>query len=577
MLRAALGCLLALALTVDAASAIDPPQEEANTRCAATSHSYGETAIFALPEPNARASREHTLVAPRCNAESMTLAVHNSGRLTNVYGDDRELAGESAVEREVEIFQELIDTISARAEGADGAQILIYAHGGMVSHDAAVLDAERLAPYMLADGFTPLFLVWTSDPFTSYANRLCCVMDGYESRVWQAYFVPVRVVGDVVAGVARAPETYGKQVLRFGDSLLPGISQRRYSVRNDEFRSDRAHFARPGEACDDPAAEDSAYAWSGATVILPPYCSNRLLNDLGRAPGTRAIGYYANTPTRVVTTWLQGVGASAWDNMVRRTRMAFRPSSGFTAIAQEVHSGADCAAITRRGAEDAYLSDHADRESGAFERFFTRLSCELLVSPDLAKRISIHFYGHSMGAIVGDELMRRFPELPYRRIVYMAAADSVRDFSTGALPIVQVRGVEFYNLMLHPMAETRELHYGGVPPAGSLLEWIDEMFESPRSPDDRVMGKWNNIRAVYQHFAPAAMRAMTFRVFPLQEDMSEETVFPRECAQMDDPSDVRRRLRRCHPLEHGDFNRYSFWRDRYLRGHMMDDAIDSTD
>jgi hypothetical protein len=488
----------------------------------------------------------------------------------------------AAAEREIVVFTALIDRITRRARESrpNGAsmRLLIYAHGGMVGHDAAVRDAELLAPYMMADNIDPLFLVWTSDPFTSYGNRLCCVTDGYESRVWQGYFIPARLVGDVVSGIGRAPETYGKQVLRFGDSVLPGISQSRYAVRNAEFRSERERFLNDGEACSEAANPDAVYAWGGATVVLPPFCNDGFLNDTARVP----FGYYANTPTRILTTWLQGAGASAWDNMVRRTRMAFRASSGFSAIAQGVFNRVDCAEITRRGAFDAYrvpldgqplpVGENRESESGAFERFFMRLQCELIVDPSLHHNISIEFYGHSMGAIVGDELMRRFPDLPYRRIVYMAAADSIRDFSTGALPIVQARdNVEFYNLMLHPMAETRELHYAGVPPAGSLLEWIDEMFESPRSRDDRVMGKWNNIRDTYQHFAPGAMRRMHFRVFPLQENMSDQRVFERECARgQPDPEDVRRSIVRCHPLEHGEFNRYSFWRERYLLGHMLD-------
>ncbi|MBC7770825.1 MAG: hypothetical protein H7124_18755 [Phycisphaerales bacterium] len=568
---------------IGVAHAIEPPEGDDNSPCAAVDHPYDGGRVFALPGRYDQAPDENELVAERCNVETMTLAVHNAGRLTNVYGGERNLAegDEAAVAREEAIFNALIDQIRARADAQGSVRLLIYAHGGMVSHDNAVRDAEALAPFILKDDYTPLFLVWTSDPFSSYGNRLCCVMDGYEDTIWQGYFAPARVFGDVVSGIGRAPETYGKQLLRFGDSLAPGVWQQDYRVSNHDFRSDRGYFERVTN-CDRDSNETSEQtaeeedSWSGATVVLPPYCLNRLLNDANRAPGTRAIGYYANTPMRALTTWMQGVGAGAWDNMVRRTRTAFRASPGFAGIAQGVYEGSNCRDITHLGAVDAYRGAHRESESGAFQRFFTRLSCEMLVDPAFAAKVRVHFYGHSMGAIVGDELMRRFPELPYERIVYMGAADSIRDFSTGALPIVQARNVEFYNLSLHPMAETRELHYGGVPPAGSLLEWIDEMFESPRSRDDRVMGKWTNIRDSYQHFAPGAMRRMTFRVFPLQENTFNDPSFANECADMDNPSDTRQRLTRCHPLEHGEFNRYSFWRERYLVGHLHDEPLPPT-
>lgn len=555
------------------AFAVEPPEAPV---CAAGEQSDGRNGpVYAIAERPDRAGEADVLAAPRCNVESMTLAVHDVGRLQEVY--DRPLVSEPSdigpfAEREARIFDALIAQIHARASASDEpVRLLVYAHGGMVSHQDAVMDAERLAPAMMADGYTPLFLVWTSDPVTSYVNRLCCVMDGHETPIWQGYFAPVRVVGDVVAGVGRAPESYGKQFLRFVDSLTPGISQRAYRLSGREHRSDRAYLP----SC--TRRPDSDASWNDARVILPLYCDTDDLNDDGRPPGGREVAYYANTPTRMVTTWAQGIGASAWDNMVRRTRMAFRASPAFVRHVHSSDNAGDCRAFSRLGAAASYVRTAAERdvdngragESGTFERFFQRLRCELQREP-LAGRVEVHFYGHSMGAIVGDELLGRFPDLPYRRIVYMAAADSIREFSNAALPIIEdeARGVEFYNLMLHPMAEAREMHGYGAVPQGSLLEWIDEMFEGPRSPDDRRMGKWDNIRGAHQYFPPSAMPRMTFRVFPLREATPER--FGSECAVMANPEDIERPLRRCHPIEHGEFNHYSFWRERYLIGHMAE-------
>ncbi|MGE0742940.1 MAG: hypothetical protein AB7O98_16510 [Hyphomonadaceae bacterium] len=573
MLRAA---LVFLALASAPAFAVERPDAPA---CVANGAGDRNGPVFAIPVQFEDDPPDDVHMAPRCNVETMALSVHNVGALRDIY-ENVELDAQSAdgpyVEREVRIFDALIAQIQARVaeSGDEPVRLLIYAHGGMVFHEDAVLDAESLAPAMMADGYTPLFLIWTSDPFTSYGNRLCCVMDGHEEPIWQGYFAPVRVIGDLISGVGRAPEAYGKQFLRFVDSLLPGISQRAYRLSGREYRTDRAYLPA---ACESREAESASDGWNNASVILPLYCDTDDLNDDARPPGGREVAYYANLPVRAVATGAQGIGASAWDNMVRRTRMAFMASPEFVQQARYLHDGVDCAAFTRVGARASYAPTQAERdaeggrrrESGTFQRFFERLNCELSREP-LAGRVEVHFYGHSMGAIVGDELLRRFPTMPYRRIVYMAAADSIRDFSNAALPIIEdpSREVEFFNLMLHPMAESREMHGYGVVPQGSLLEWIDEMFEGPRSPDDRRMGKWDNIRDAYQYFPPDAMPRMTFRVFALQYETPER--FGSECQTMANPEDTEEPLMRCHPTEHGEFNQYSFWRERYLRGHTFE-------
>jgi len=133
--------------------------------------------------------------------------------------------------------------------------------------------------------------------------------------------------------------------------------------------------------------------------------------------------------------------------------------------------------------------------------------------------LRITVIGHSMGAIVADEMMINFPGLPYQNIVFMAAAASIRDFKAMTEPVIRIhkcRDLRFYNLSLHPEAEARDPEVSGAAPVGSLLEWIDDIFETPVTPVDRTLGKWQNVVYAENEFDPIAARRMFFHRFGLR-------------------------------------------------------------
>jgi pimeloyl-ACP methyl ester carboxylesterase len=230
---------------------------------------------------------------------------------------------------------------------------------------------------------------------------------------------------------------------------------------------------------------------------------------------------------------------------------------------------------------------------GGFTLFFQRLDCEIRTG-GFGRPVEVYFYGHSMGAFVGDEAIWRYPDMPWRRIVYMGAANSTRDFRTSVAPLLECsalddgktqqcmgRDTRFYNLMLHPLAEARELNTGGIAPQGSMLEWIDEMLANPRTLEERTFGKWLNVEQTLPLLPPEARRRMTLRVFPRQQDMrygdaTERQRFFAECApapglafREQTPSGGPEGFDgsiRCHPVKHGEFPGFSFWREDYLKG-----------
>jgi hypothetical protein len=92
--------------------------------------------------------------------------------------------------------------------------------------------------------------------------------------------------------------------------------------------------------------------------------------------------------------------------------------------------------------------------------------------------------------------------------------------------------------MLQPNAESVETSAKGFAPAGSLLEWIDNMYQNPKTQLDRTMGKWRNVWRGSRIFPREALEKMIFKVSS---------------------------YRFGSPTKHGDFNlaRMHFWLPRF--------------
>lgn len=193
-------------------------------------------------------------------------------------------------------------------------------------------------------------------------------------------------------------------------------------------------------------------------------------------------------------------------------------------------------------------------------------------------RPNITLIGHSMGGIVINELVSRFPKIPYSDIVVMASAASSQDTidmleaffeednvrysqmdenlyaeKSGVVSIsTQAEGENvinqrrFYSLMLHPLNDDRELTFWGLPPSGSLLRWIDEFYEIPKTPLGRVFGYWPNALSASLALSDDARKHTFFRVYK----------------QPETPLSLEYGL---NPVEHGMFNdtEACFWRPTF--------------
>ena len=148
----------------------------------------------------------------------------------------------------------------------------------------------------------------------------------------------------------------------------------------------------------------------------------------------------------------------------------------------------------------------------------------------------------SFGGFGLNEVIRVYDTLPYKNIVYMGAACSIREWAALTLPyLTDHTESRFVNLCLHPIAEPREiaaigrLPIGDLISRGSLLEWIDDMFSSPNDILDRRLGKWDNIlQATHIIEDPGVRPRITLKAFDVDSGGQK-------------------------PQRHGEFNGLEFW------------------
>ena len=117
-----------------------------------------------------------------------------------------------------------------------------------------------------------------------------------------------------------------------------------------------------------------------------------------------------------------------------------------------------------------------------------------------------------------------------------------------AHPARELGRTKFYNLMLHPMNDAREPTAEGFLLSGSLLVYVDEFLETPKTLPDRTVGQWLNIKMTRHLFSVQARKWMLFHVFD------------REAKPIMDEFDW-------NPTRHGEFNdpNMPFWREDFWK------------
>ena len=359
--------------------------------------------------------------------------------------------------------------------------LLVFVHGGLNllqgRLERAFVDANRmLAEQRLAEAqvkaearseveeiWYPLFITWPSGGIQSYLDQRVHYNQGDYDSEFKRIFSPLYFLTDAVEAVVRAPVAWAESFswVELGDT--PAV---------DEIGNVIGCERSPNFACvqvgrdDRPVLEEIGY-WSPIGFV-------------GRALTVPAVDV---------------VGQPAWDAMLNHARMLMRKPFD--------------------DSEFAEADGDLDGKGDLFHLF--RVLREL----DPAERPPITLIGHSMGAIVVNDVLRNFPELPYRNVVFMGAAASVRE-TVAALDVVARTSpdaeLRFYNLSLHQDAEANEVGYFGTVSKGSLLEWVDRMYTTPATFGDRTVGKWINAVMARGDFAALRQRPgleLSFKRFGL--------------------------------------------------------------
>jgi pimeloyl-ACP methyl ester carboxylesterase len=228
--------------------------------------------------------------------------------------------------------------------------------------------------------------------------------------------------------------------------------------------------------------------------------------------------YILGFPFRVVTTpMIDTCGKSAWDIMRRRARTAF-----IKAHADEI-------------SVESEVKIALSPPDGAVSLFMDRM--QKLFRED--KNYEFTLIGHSMGPFIINEMLIRYPELPYKNIVYMAAACSVLEAADALRPyLAKNPGSAFYNLCIHPIRDTQDMMIYGCLPRGSVLEWIDLYLSDPVSAEDLTLGQWDNSVYLLPRLMGPTQSQVVVKGFGLRDPATNTTVIdmPEQHTDFSDPT-----------------------------------------
>ena len=268
---------------------------------------------------------------------------------------------------------------------------------------------------------------------------------------------------------------------------------------------------------------------------------------------TKAVARYIVTlPTKIVVApMIDGMGTSAWNNMLRRVDLLYT-------IDDEFHTDR---VISQKAWSEPSLGLARTPVHGGLSRFM-QLFIERYKSDIQSGNMEIVLVGHSMGAIVLNELIRNFGIYNdpasgenfglFNQIVYMAAACSISHYESTVIPyLARNTKAHFHNLMLGRMAEINETNAYDLSPRGSLLVWIDEFLANPLTHRDFTLGRYDNFLMAVHSIPESIRERIHIKSFNTGQ---KGPGYP-------------------EPQEHSDFSNFKFW-DKECLGIYPDNQKD---
>ena len=389
--------------------------------------------------------------------------------------------------REKAYVDAIVKNIVLERKARPNLKLVMFVHGGLNTFDTAWERANDFSAAMLKEDRYPVFVGWNSGPFTNYFDHLFRIRKGERRPVIGAITSPLVLVEDIARSVVHAPYAWYTLVAD------PYSITKRAPVKHEQDFNIR--MERLGKNFN--------------VTSRPPF------------DGTGPYLTIANPVKLITAPFLDGLGVGAWDSMLRRTDLVLSRSQAFEGPLEEK---------TPEGFADTAVTD-----------LLKKIELMNDTKRSDATPIRVDLIGHSMGAIVINNILARHPGLPVDNVVFMAGATPIKDVENGVVPWLarEGNGARFYNLSIDPYREISENFFYDFLPRGSLLHWIDNIFGEVNSFKDRTAGGWWNIVRTAEDVFPVGLRE---RVHLTRFGIGGS---------------------RMGPQRHGEFDGYYFWRKEF--------------
>lgn len=414
----------------------------------------------------------------------------------------------------------------AERDHKDTVDILVYVHGGLNTLKSSNKRMDYVNQIMTDEehSYYPVFLSWPSSAFSTWSEHLLRVREGKRANRTVGWITsPFVLLTDILKSVGKFPSTVYYQFVNEKDWLMsgaPGFESWLSQSWEDAAKNYCVYADTKDSRCERDLGSQRRLPSTRVSVNYSQYYS-----DAG-STGRGAV-HTITLPVRytVGSLWHSAFSESAWGNMKRRARNITYPTYELDSRAEfGVNSGRFFELLLNRS---KHMSD-------------------LAASGENHKAYRVTLIGHSMGAIVLNNVLDRYREHwneseVLENIVYMAAASSIRDTLTSVSSVIEpFNGKEspgFYNLTLNRVAEVSETHFAALIPAGSLLVSVDQHHEDPEHPLERTMGSELNILSsliVIDEELAASNGKLVFKAFDREKGLV--------------------------PSKHGDFGSIPFWK-----------------
>jgi alpha/beta hydrolase fold len=451
------------------------------------------------------------------------------------------------------------------------SEVIVYIHGGLNNINGAIAKSAMLADRLDMEGKFFIGICWNSNLMPTYDQHLLAVREGLHQKEKAIVTAPAMLLADIGGSVVRLPL-----------NLIDFLYQDAYVLNPNAFTRTKLANARYKQITEAYKARLKTLQQLDVSKKDDERSDFQIwFRDFGR--------WLITEPIKASSTvFLDTLGVQPWKNMVRRTRTMFERESEF--IPDLDYKSADW--LAKQQPEPVPTEQFIDQlnytgRKGAVWHFTDQLEANL-IERDSKNQPRLTIIGHSMGAIVACEMLERFHRLAVDDVVLMAAACSIRDFKQKIIPFFQEQELRadfaklaprqaklytpfiktrLYNLCLNDTAEHIEPNPGqlDLSQRGSLLTWIDTLYQSPESENDRTFGRWVNAVLSTDDIPSNLLGRIHIKSFGLDRPRNQGSPVYTEVESATKVID--------EPTKHGEFTRYNgpkkrttnfrFWNRKY--------------